>query len=156
LGSTWQPGSKGLALDPQFSNVHQYTGSGATSSTNVLTDSGANFANVVDNQDFLIATDGTCTGGCSGLLTNTKLLITSHTSTSLTVSSNLTTGGTATSVVYQTTYGHNFAIGTNLKAQGIPGAFPVGLTMGYMDIGAAQRQDAAAGSCGQRSYSCVW
>jgi hypothetical protein len=48
-------------------------------------------------------------------------------------------------ISYQLTTGHNFAIGTNLKAKGFPGAFPAGLTTGYLDIGAAQRQEAGAG-----------
>ncbi len=34
----------------------------------------------------------------------------------------------------------NFAIGTNLKAQGYPGAFQLGST-GYTDIGAVQRKE---------------
>ena len=42
----------------------------------------------------------------------------------------------------------NFAIGANLKAKGFPGAFPGGLTTGYLDIGAAQRQEPAGGSGG--------
>ena len=41
--------------------------------------------------------------------------------------------------------GRNFAIGTNLKAEAYPGLFPGGLTTGYMDIGAVQRQEAGGG-----------
>lgn len=35
----------------------------------------------------------------------------------------------------------NFAIGTNLKALGFPGLFAGGLSTGYLDIGAVQRQE---------------
>ena len=41
--------------------------------------------------------------------------------------------------------GGNFAIGTALKALGYPGLFPGGLSTGYLDIGAVQRQEAACG-----------
>lgn len=44
----------------------------------------------------------------------------------------------------------DFSIGTNLKAQGWPGAFPGGLSTGYMDIGAVQRQEAASGGSGSQ------
>lgn len=40
----------------------------------------------------------------------------------------------------------NFAIGTNLKALGWPGAFPGGNSTGFLDIGAVQRQEAGGGS----------
>mgnify|MGYP001568243310 CR=1 FL=1 len=39
----------------------------------------------------------------------------------------------------------NFAIGTALKALGYPGIFPAGLSTGYLDIGAVQRQEPAGG-----------
>jgi len=41
---------------------------------------------------------------------------------------------------------HNFAIGPNLRAAGIPSAFPGDLTTGYTDIGAVQRQEWVGGS----------
>ncbi len=41
--------------------------------------------------------------------------------------------------------GGNFAIGTNLKALGFPGAFPAALSTGYLDIGAVQRLESAGG-----------
>ena len=44
----------------------------------------------------------------------------------------------------------NFAIGTALKALGYPGIFPGGLSTGYLDIGAVQRQE-GAGSGGLRT-----
>lgn len=39
----------------------------------------------------------------------------------------------------------NFTIGANLKAKGFPGAFPGGLTTGYLDIGAVQRVEPTGG-----------
>lgn len=46
----------------------------------------------------------------------------------------------------------NYAIGQNLKALGWPGLFPGGLTTGYTDIGAAQRQE-AGGTFGHGNMS---
>ena len=131
-------GAHDLALDPQFTNVTQITGTGATSSTNVLTaGSGTPFANVVDDVDVLTVISGTGTGFTIG-----KYFITSHTSSTLTCGpGNFTSSGAGSSIVWQITQGHDFSIGTNLKAQGFPGAFPGGLTTGYTDIGAAQRQE---------------
>lgn len=37
--------------------------------------------------------------------------------------------------------GGNFAIGTNLRRLGFPGTFPGALTIGYEDIGAADRKE---------------
>jgi len=41
--------------------------------------------------------------------------------------------------------GGDFSIGANLKAGGFPGAFDGGLSTGYLDMGAVQRQEPAAG-----------
>lgn len=48
----------------------------------------------------------------------------------------------------------DFSIGTNLKAKGNPGVFPGATTTGYIDTGAAQRQEASSGSSGG-SYAFV-
>jgi len=53
--TNWALGSHNLAVDPQFVSMHQITGTGASSSTNVLTDTGETlFGNITDNVDFLI------------------------------------------------------------------------------------------------------
>jgi len=132
-------GSHDLAVDPQFTNVTQITGTGATSSTNVLTaGSGTPFTNVVDGVDVLTVISGSGTGFTTG-----KYFITSHTDTTLTCGpGNFTSSGSGSAIVWQITQGHDFSIGTNLKAQGFPGVFPGGLTTGYTDIGAVQRQEA--------------
>lgn len=132
-----------IALSPSFTNVTQVVTAGTpTSSGAVLTDSSANFASVVDNQDFLVFTAGSGTGYVGS---NIKLQITSHTSTTVTLSSNITSSGSISGAAYRIGVGHNFAVGTNLAATGYPGSFPGALTTGYLDIGAAQRQ-ASGGS----------
>lgn len=129
----WPKGVHDVAVDPQFANVAQLTGTTATTSGFVLTQSGADFSSVVDGQDYLYLVSGTgITAGIYG--------ITAHTTTTLTLDIAPGTDATADKV-WQVTTGRNFAIGTNLKAGGYPGAFSGGLTTGYMDIGAAQRKE---------------
>lgn len=136
--ANWQKGSNDQALDPQFTSVAQVTGTTATYAGTTLTDAAANFNNVVDNQDFVLIVSGT------GLTTaNVQYLITSHTATTITTSQDAGESG-ASNWIYQVTTGRNFAIGTNLKALGFPGAFQAGLSTGYLDIGAVQRQEAGS------------
>lgn len=126
-----------LSLNPQFNNVTQLTGTTATTSGSVLTQTGANFASVVDNRDVCYIKSGTG-------ITARMYLITGHTTDTLTLDIAPGTNATADKV-WQVTLGHDFSIGTNLKAKGFPGAFPAGLTTSYLDIGAAQRQEAGGG-----------
>lgn len=135
--SNWYKDSTDIAVDPQFAGASQITGTSATTSGSVLTD-GSVFSGVTDNVDYLHVVSG------SGVTTGIYL-INSHTATTLTVNNPL---GTGTGVTYFVTNGHNFAIGTNLKATGFPGVFPASLTTGYLDIGAAQRQEAGSGTPG--------
>lgn len=133
--------------NPSFTSITQITGTGASSSTNVLTaGSGTPFGSVVDNVDFVTLTSGSGTGFAAG-----KYLITGHTTTTLTLSSNITTSGSGSAIAWEVTSGHNFAIGTALKSLGYPGVFPGGLTTGYMDPGAVPRQEPAGGG-GTRIY----
>lgn len=126
----WQKGAHDIAVDPQFANVQQLTGTSATTSGNVLTQSGADFSSVVDGQDYLYLVSGTgITPGIYGIV--------SHTTTTLTLDIAPGTNATANKV-WQITTGRNFAVGPNLKATGSPGVFPGGLTTGYLGIGAAQ------------------
>lgn len=134
----WQKGAHDLAIDPAFSGVSQLVNAGTvTSSTNVLTDSGANFTtgNITANLDEINITAITGTGAVTGHYLITAI----NSSTSLALSSNLTSSGSGSAITYSITHGHNFSIGTNLNAKGFPGMFPGGLTTGYMSIGAAQR-----------------
>ena len=49
----------------------------------------------------------------------------------------------------------NFAVGANMKAVALPGAFPGGLSTGYLDIGAVQRQEPAGGGSIEVSINSV-
>lgn len=129
----WTIGAHSITSSPQFTSVAQYTGTMATTSGNTLTDTSANFANVVNNQDFIYIISG------SGVTVG-QYLITSHTSTVLTLDLAPGTSGVADKV-YQITTGRNFGVGSNMQAQGFPGTFQAGLTIGYMDIGAVQRPE---------------
>jgi hypothetical protein len=128
--AVWQKGANDLAVDPQFANVAQLTGSTATTSGSVLTQSGADFSSVVDGRDYLYLVSGTgVTDGIYG--------ITAHTTTTLTLDIAPGTDATADKV-WQITTGRDFGIGTNLAGQGVPGVFPGGTTTSYVDIGGAQ------------------
>ena len=145
----WGKGANTIALNPTFTDVTQITGTGATSSTNVLTaGSGTPFGTVEDNVDYVYLSAGTGTG-----IQLVKYLITSHTATALTLNANITSSGAGSAIVWQITTGHDFSIGTNLKAAGFPGTPPGSGTTGYMDIGAIQRQEAAATTGGLQGYS---
>lgn len=134
-----------LALNPSFTDVAEISGTTATTSGSVLTQSGGDFSTVEDNVDVLRVLSGTgvTTGG---------YLITSHTATTLTVNNALGTSS-AGDVNYFIPTGHDFSIGTNLKAAGIMGAYPGSATTGYMDIGAVQRQATSGSSGGSYAFS---
>lgn len=145
----FQAGAHDTALDPQFTNVKQITGSTATTTSgNHLVQSGATFitSGVVAGQDFVYIKSGTgITAGKYGILSVDS-------ETQITTDITLTANATANKV-WQITTGHNFAIGTNLKAKGYPGVFPGGLTTGYTDIGAVQRQEPGATGGGSFTFS---
>lgn len=119
-----------LAVNPNFVDATQLSGSTATTVGSVLTQSGGDFSTVEDSVDYLHVTSGTS-------VTVGVYLITSHTSTTLTVNNALGTSN-AGNVVWWVTTGHNFAVGGTLKAQAFPGSFQGGKTVGYLDTGAAQ------------------
>lgn len=146
--TNFKKGPFDLALNPQFTQATQITGSTASGSGSVLTDTNADFSTVEDNVDYVRVLSGTgATVAC--------FLITAHTSTTLTCNNTVGTNATADRVYFIPT-GHNFAIGTNLKAAGFPGAFvsgsPSGQTIGYLDTGAVQRQESGGGA-GASSYT---
>lgn len=145
--ASWQKGPNDIAVNPQFVNISQVTGTTATSVATTLTDSSKNFttAGVVAGRDYLQIISGTgATAGIYG--------ITAVGTTTLTVDLSMGTSS-AGNLVYQITIGRNLAVGTNLKAKGYPGVFPGGLTTGYIDIGAAQRQESTGGSGGSFTFS---
>ena len=146
VNSNWSLGyGSATGTNPSFTDVSQYYGTGATSSTNVLTVSGTPFSTITDNVDYVTLISGSGTGFTAG-----KYLITGHTSNTLTVSNNITSSGSGSSIVWEVTYGHNFGIGTTLSQTGYPGLFPGGFTTSYRQTGAVGKQ--AAGSGGTRIY----
>ena len=48
----------------------------------------------------------------------------------------------------------DFSVGDNMKAVGFPGTYPGGLSTGYLDIGAVQREEPASGG-GETSYGFI-
>lgn len=135
-------GAHSMAVDPQFTGASQLTGSTATTSGSILTQSGGDFSTVTDNIDFLYLISGT--GKTAGIY-----LITSHTSTTVTLNNAPGTNATADGI-WSIPVGHNFSIGTNLQADGFPGVFggAGSETTGYLDIGAVQRQESGAAATG--------
>ena len=130
--------SKGLhdtALNPSFTDAVQLSGSTATTTGSVLTQSGGDFSTVEDNVDYLHVTSGTS-------VTVGVYLITSHTATTLTVNNALGTSS-AGNVVWWLPTGHDFSVNGNLKATGFPGVFQGGKSTGYLDIGAVQRSESS-------------
>lgn len=136
--TNWTKDITDMAINPGFASVGQLTGTTATTSGSVLTDSGASFnGNITDGVDYLRVISGT--GVTVGIT-----LITSHTNTTLTVNNPLGTSS-AGNVVYSVPNKHNYSVGTALKGTAFPGPFPGGLTTGYLDVGAAQRQEPTGG-----------
>lgn len=135
----WQKGSHDTALNPAFSNAVQLTGATATTTSgNHLVQSGATFVSsgVVAGRDFIYIKSGTgVTAGIYGI-------VSVDSETQITTDITLAADATANKV-WQITVGQNFAVGTNMKGIGYPGVFPGGLTTGYLDAGAAQRQESA-------------
>jgi hypothetical protein len=141
----WQKGASDVAVDPLFTNVVERSGSSATTAaSNVFTQSGATFQTwgVSTLNDILyISAGGTGTG--TPVLTH-YTIATVDSETQLTLGETLTAGGAGVSWTMR--QGHNFAVGTNLKAVGYPGVFPAALTTGFTDIGAVQREEQGGGS----------
>lgn len=129
-------GANDIALNPQFKNVSQLTGSTATTSGSVLTQSGGDFSSVTDGVDFLYLISGT--GTTNGI----TYRILSHTSTTVTLDIAPGTSATADKV-WSICIGHQFEVSSNMKAAAnpLPDYFAGGLTKSYVDIGAIQRKE---------------
>lgn len=131
----WVKGVGVLALDPDFANVAQVTGTQATTgASGVLTDAAADFSAVTDNQDFIYVSAGT------GVVA-AQYLITAHTATTVTTSPNIAADATADKV-YRVLTGRNFAPSASMRAVGFPGAFSGSNTTSSLDIGGVQRLEA--------------
>lgn len=128
-------GAHDTAINPAFVNVGQITGTTATvAAGGVLTDSSANFANVVVGQDGLYMVSGTSA-------TVGKYQITAKTTTTLTLFPAPTTNAVADKS-YRITTGHNFNVGVALQGIAYPVTFS-GLTTSFGDIGGVQRNPTA-------------
>lgn len=147
----WTKSATDLALNPNFSGASQLTGTTATATggTQTLTDSGASFG-VTDGVDFLHITS--VTGGTGTIVG--CYLITGHTSTTLTTNNLIGATGSITGIHYYVTHGHNFQIGTNLKAMGFPSLTNAtgSQTTSYLDVGATQRQESSGTSGGSFTF----
>jgi hypothetical protein len=132
--AAWQKGAHDLAVDPQFANVQQITGSTATTTAgNHLVQTGATFVSsgVVAGRDCVQIISGTgVTAGIYGIASVDS-------ETQITTDIALTADATADKV-WQITTGRNFGIGGALSGQGAPNVFPGGTTTSYVDIGGAQ------------------
>lgn len=125
-------GCNDVATNPSFTSVSEYTGTTATTAAGVLTDSGANFANVVAGRDYLYLVSGTgITTGFYGITAKTATTITPDNAP----------GNDATGdKVYKIIYGHDYTPGSALKAAALPHHMNA-LSVSYLDIGAVQRQE---------------
>lgn len=123
-------GQNSSTANPTFSNIGQYAGTTATSSSSTLTDSGANFANVVAGRDYLYISAST--GGNTGVFG-----ISSKTSTTIVADGTL---GSGSSITYSIIYGRNPTPTANILNSATIGAFPGATVTGYQAIGAVQPQ----------------
>lgn len=144
-----QFGESDQFVDPQFTGIAQRTGSTATTTAGQhLVQTGATFQTwgVTAGRDFVHIKSGT------GITVGKYGISSVDSETQITLDVDPGTDATGDKV-WQINTGNDFSIGTNLKALGYPGLFPGGLTTGYMDIGAVQRQE--AGSSGGMIQSRV-
>lgn len=145
----WQKGPHDLAVDPQFTSVPNRTGSTATTTAgDHLVQSGATFQTwgITPGVDYLYIASGT------GVTAGMYPILSVDSETQITAGVTLAADATANKV-WTITQGHNFNVGTNLKATGYPGVFPAGLTTGYIDIGAVQRQESGGGGSSSFTFS---
>lgn len=142
----WQKGANDIAVNPSFTNVTQLLGTAGAFAAggSKLIDTTKDFIalGVTAGIDIIHIRSGTgVTEGMAGIVS-----ISTTTNPNDTLNLNINHGTDVTAdKSYSITMGHNFAVGTNLKATGFPGTFQAGLTTGYMDIGAVQRQEPAGG-----------
>ena len=120
-------GPNDITTSPGFVGPAELSGSTATTSGSVLTQSAGNFSTVTDNVDYINLVSGT------GVSTG-KFLITGHTTTTVTLAA-APGDSVAGNVVWNINTGHNYATGQGIRALGYPGAFPAGLTTGSRSMG---------------------
>lgn len=144
--TNWTKGANDSTAAPGFTNVTQVTGTtGAfVAGGSKLVDTSKNFTTLgVAADDIVYITGGTGTTTRKYVINSISTTTNPNDTLNITVPASPGTDTTANKT-YQITLGHDFSIGTNLKALGFPGAFQGATTTGYMDIGGAQRQEAGA------------
>lgn len=143
--SNFPKGPQDISLNPVFTNVSQITGTTATSSGSTLTVSAGGVGSLVPGQDYLLIVSGTgVTIGMYGITAVTGTTITTD---------NALGASTAGNIIWQVTTGRNFSVGTNVQNKGYPGSFPAGLTIGYIDMGAAQAMSGGSGGSSSFTFS---
>lgn len=156
--TNWKLGANDATVNPSFTNATQVTGTAGAfvAGNNKLVDTTKNFSSLgVVAGNFIYIVSGT--GSTAGIYLIDSISTTTNPNDTLNITTPNSPGtSTTTDKVYQITLGYNFAVGTNLKALGFPGAFqgasPTGPTTGFLDIGAAQRQEPSGGSGGSFTF----
>lgn len=126
-----------ITTDPAFTTVTELSGSTATTSGSVLTQSGGDFSTVTDNVDYVFIVSGTG-------ITAGSYLITSHTSTTITLNNAPGTNATADKVWVINT-GKDLSVGANMASAAYPGLYLGSSTTSYATLGAVQRQGSSGG-----------
>lgn len=127
--TNWTLGANSITTNPTFTNVAQLSGTTASTSGSVLTQSGGDFSTVTDNQDFVYIISGT--GVTVGMYP-----ITSHTGTTITLATAPGTNAT-TDKAWRIITGRNFK--PTVALQGAPGtSFSGSGTTNSSQIGAVQ------------------
>lgn len=126
--------SSNFTTDPGLAGATQVTVATGTSSNsgNTLTKSGATFqtSGVTAGRDYVYIS----AGGTAGMYS----IVSVDSETQLTLGQ--APGNASGTVTASIIVGNNFAPGSAMKNLGFPAVFPGGLTTGYTDLGAAQRQ----------------
>jgi len=138
--SNFYKSEEDTALDPQFTGATQITGTTATSAGSVLTQSGGDFTDVVVNESYLHVLSGT------GVTVGGYLIMAKDVGAGTVTVNNALGTSSAGDIVYYVTTGHNFQIGTNLKANSSH-TFNA-TTISYLDTGAVQREEVASSGGG--------
>ena len=129
----WQKGPLATATDPVFTAVSQVTFTTATYAGTTLTCGSCDFSGVTANVDYVLVKSGT-----SLTRVNSIGLVTAKTATTLVTDIDFGESGAADWTGH-VTYGNNFL--PTVTITGYPGVFPAGLTTGYVQKGAAPRQN---------------
>jgi len=130
--------------NPEFTNVIFSSGTTATTSGAVLTQSGHDFSLVVDSQTFVFLESGTgITKGFYGVV--------GHTANTLTLDIAPGTNATADKR-WEMIVGNNWSPGTAMKTLGMPEFYSSTSTVSSIDLGAVQRLESPSSGGGTRGY----